>query len=167
MSQDIFQEALKKNSFELSYELVIDGNVIPVKLKAISRRKIAEAHIVNTAAKIASYPSELKKEPYDEMEWKKHIDQIQDEKVKEERKKNPPESRAHQIAENFSIQKTVLEIIPEYLLNSDGKPLLKTEDNKRAFREYAEQNDDLFMQVMQMYLDILGEYQKIQDTAKN
>jgi len=165
---DLFQKALDGYIFELQYELVIAGEIIPVKIKNFSQRSVGRIQLLNYEAELARGMAKgLHKQPINEKEWKSHINQIDDPEIKKQRKSRPPESRAHQLAENLSMQETVMTIIPEKLLNIDDTPFLATENQKDQFRQLIENDTALYNQMFRIYLDIYAKEKEIREQAKN
>jgi hypothetical protein len=165
---DLFQKALDGYIFELQYELEIAGEIVPVKIKNFSQRSVGRIQLLNYEAEVARGMAKgLHKQPINEKEWKNHLSQIDDPEIRKQRKSRPPESRAHQLAENLSMQETVMAIIPEKLLNMDGTPFLTTEDRKDKFRLLIENSPALYNQMFKIYLDIYAKEKEIREQAKN
>jgi len=165
---DLLQRALDGYVFELQYELVIAGETIPVKIKNFSQRSVGRIQLLNYEAELARGMAKgLHKQPINEREWKNHLNQIDDPEIKRQRKARAPESRAHQLAENLSMQETVMALIPEKLLNLDDTPFLATENQKEQFRQLIENDTALYNQMFRIYLDIYAKEKEIREQAKN
>lgn len=158
--------ALKNKVIKKEYKLNINGQLVEVYIENIELRTISKQQQIQFEKELLSCGDLIHQDPNMD-EFDDFLLKIKDETQREQRRKKPPKSRAHQKAENFSMMETILRLVPERLKCMDNTPFLKTEEHKIKFAKLIDLDNNLFKQIFQIYSDISSENEKIKDKVKN
>ena len=124
--------------------------------------------------------SKFKGKPFDEIEWnngiKAHIkdlkettDKPQDEidKIEARMRKDKPADYAHQVAEELTKSRVVLELIPSHIRGLDDKLLFNSPDEQERFKSLLAKDIKLYVKVVQAYSDLFAKVNEIEEDVKN
>ena len=145
---ELMRAAQEKKNKRVQFKIPCDGHDIDAILYPVDKFRIQEMHEVVKEKKIAMYSDEgFDKRPINEKAWKKSLDDTADSMKKEGKtpeeiaealrvlEDSKPQNKAEEKANKYSGLEVILNIIPQYLKDADGKLLFPTVEEQLEFRE--------------------------------
>ncbi|MDD2869686.1 hypothetical protein [Neomegalonema sp.] len=109
----------------------------------------------------------LQEMPINESDWRKDLDRITDEDVREAQEKNKPVDLAQQVAEKNARFDTIMTLLPKILRDQDNKSIAETPTDQAELSRMIALNPSLMAALTEKYTNILSKINEVNRESKN